>query len=140
MILAQMTDLQYREHKLAEKAQRIIDINQELQKLEVQKEELQAKKPACKKSNLTYEESIEFGKKVDQFQNKLRKIKVKRLKLQRQLSALELQASKLMPVKGIKIKVSKYSAEGCPQQTYCVEKKEYSDKSETECPIKVERL
>lgn len=139
-MLATMDDVQYNEHKLAEKAQRIIDIRQDLQKLETKEGELHAQKPTCNKDQLTYKESIEFGKKADRYKEELRQIEVEILKLKRQLSALELQAQKLMPVSGVKIKVSKYSSEGEPTQTYCVKQKLNIGRSDSDGVIHVEKL
>lgn len=139
-MLATMDDVQYNEHKLAEKAQRIIDIRQDLQELERRKEQLSVQRPIYDKDQLTYKESIEFGKKADRYKEELRQIEVEILKLKRQLSALEHQAQKLMPVSGVKIKVSKYSSEGQPTQTYCVKKKRNIGRSDSDSVIHVEKL
>ena len=72
-MIATMDDVQYNEHKLAEKAQRIIDIRSQLNELENRKKELQSEKPTCEKENLTYKESIEFGKRLNNYKEKLRK-------------------------------------------------------------------
>lgn len=135
-----MNELQYKEHKLAEKAQRISEIKQNLQELTSKEEQLQAQKPTCHKDKLTYEESIEFGKKVDHYEEAIGEIEVKRLKLERQLSALELQAQRLMPVAGIKIRVSKYSNEGQPLQTFCVQQTNHPDHAGSESCILVEQV
>lgn len=137
-MLAAMDDVQYNEHKLAEKAQRMLDIKQDLQELKEEKEQLHEQKPTCDKGQLTYGESIEFGKEVDRYEEELRQAEVKILKLKRQLSALELQAQKLMPVSEVKIKVSKYSAEGQPAQTYCIQQKR--EQSDPESAIHIERI
>lgn len=135
-----MDEVQYQEHKLAEKAQRIIDIKKDLQKLELEVKELLERKPTCDKEKLTYEESLEFGRKVDKFEKELHNIQVKKLKYKRQLSAVELQAQKLMPVLGVNIKVTKYSKQGQPIQTYCIQQKKNLEQSESGPVISVEKL
>lgn len=139
-MVATMDDVQYKEHKLAEKAQRIIDIKQDLEKLEAREEELYAEKPTCDKDKLTYKESIQFGQKVDRFEEELHQIKVKILKFKRQLSALELQAQKLMPVTGIRVRVSKYSNEGQPLQTYCIQQKKNVEQADSDSVFRIEKL
>lgn len=137
---AVMDNVQYNEHKLAEKAQRILDIKQEMNKLKKEEEQLHAEKPTSQKDKLTYKESIEFGKKVDRYEEELQKIELKTLKLKRQLSALELQAQKLLPVSGVKVKVSKYSNSGQPLQTYCIQQQEDSGHDKSEDHIRVKPL
>ncbi len=139
-MIATMDDVQYNEHKLAEKAQRIIDIQKDLRKLEIKEEKLLEQKPTCDKDKLTYEESIEYGRKMDTYKAKLRDVEVEKLKFKRQLSAVELQAQKLMPVSGVNIRVSKYSSEGQPVQTYCIQQKKNSGQSDSGNVISVERL
>lgn len=139
-MLATMDDVQYNEHKLAEKAQRIIDIKQDLQELKEKKEELHESKPTCNKDQLTYQESIEFGRKVERYEEGLHQIEVEILKYKRQLSALELQVQKLMPVSGVNVKVSMYSSEDQPTQTYCVQQKRNMEQSDSDSIIQVEKL
>lgn len=139
-MIATMDKVQYQEHKLAEKAQRILDIKKDLQKLEMKEEELLAQKPTCNKDKLTYEESIEFGRKMDNYEKKLHNTQVEKLKFNRQLSAVELQAQKLMPVSGVNIKVTKYSNEGQPIQSYCIQQKRNSGHPDSGDIISVERL
>lgn len=139
-MLATMDDVQYNEHKLAEKAQRIIDIKQDLQELKEKEEELHKSKPTCGKDQLTYEESIEFGRKVERYEEELHQVEVEILKYRRQLSALELQVQKLMPVSGIKVKVSRYSSKDQPTQTYCVQQKRNMEQSDSDSTIRVEKL
>lgn len=139
-MIATMDEVQYQEHKLAEKAQRILDIEKDLQELEVKEEELLEQKPTCNKENLTFEESIEYGRRMDNFEKELHNIQVEKLKYERQLSAVELQAQKLMPVSGIKIKISTYSNEGHPIETYCVRQKKNLEQSESGPVISVEKL
>lgn len=131
-MIATMDDLQYKEHKLAEKAQRIIELRNELRKWEAQKEKLHRNKPTCNKNELSFEKSIEFGERVKEYEKELEKLEVNKLKIERQLSALELQVRKLLPVAGIKIKVSQYSEEGELTRTYHIrqlENKEQNDQS-----------
>lgn len=139
-MLATMDDVQYNEHKLAEKAQRIIDIKQDLQQLKEKEKELRESKPTCSKDQLTYEESIEFGRKMEHYEEELHQVEVEILKYRRQLSALELQVQKLMPVSGINVKVSMYSSEDQPTQTYCVQQKRNIEQSDSDSTIRVEKL
>lgn len=135
-----MDNVKYQEHKLAEKAQRIMDIEKGLRELKMKEEELLEQKPTCNKDNLTYEESIEFGRKIDKYEEELHNIQVEILKYKRQLSAVELQAQKLMPVSGVNIKVTKYSNEGQPLQTYCIQQKKGIEQSDSETVIHVEKV
>lgn len=139
-MVSMMDDVQYNEHKLAEKAQRILDIKRDLLELKEKEEQLHKRKPSCNKSRLTYEESIKFSQKVEQYEEELHHIEIKILKLRRQLSALEFQAQKLMPVSGVKIKVSTYSDEGHPGQTYCVQQKQNTEQSDSESVIQIEKI
>lgn len=139
-MLATMDDVQYNEHRLAEKAQRILDCRQSLQELKENKAQLYKQKPTCKKGQLTYEESIEFGQKIDRYEEELHHLEIKILKLKRQLSALELQAQKLMPVSGVKIKVSRYSDEGRSGQTYCIQQKQSIEQSDPESVIQIKKI
>lgn len=115
-----MDDLQYKEHKLAEKAQRIKELRNELRKWEAQEAKLHRNKPTCDNNELTYEESIEFGKKVDEYEKELQEVEINKLKIERQLTALELQTRKLVPVSGIRIKVCQYSDRGEPIHSYYI--------------------
>lgn len=135
-----MDDVQYKEHKLADKAQRIISIKQDLDKLKAKEQRLHAEKPTCDKDTLTYEESIKFGQKVARYEEELHQVEVEILKFKRQLSALELQAQKLMPVSGVRIKVSKYSSEGEPTQSFCIQQKQNIEHSDSESVFRIERL
>lgn len=139
-MLATMDDVQYKEHKLAEKAQRIIDIKQDIQQLKEKEEELHESKPTCDKDHLTYEESIEFGRKMERYEEELHQVEVEIQKYKRQLSALELQVQKLMPVSGVTIKVSKYSTEEQSTQTYCIQQKQNIEHSDSEGVIQIEKI
>ncbi len=134
-MIATMDDLQYKEHKLAEKAQRIKELRNELQKIEAQKEKLKRNKPTCNKTELSYEESLAYGERVDQHEKELEEVETQKLKIERQLLALDLQTRKLLPVSGVNVKVSRYSENGEPIQTYCireVKNKEHGDKNHIE--------
>lgn len=137
-MIATMDDLQYKEHKLAEKAQRIKELRKELRKCKARKSKLCRNKPTCDKNELSYEESFEFGKKVDRFEKELEEVEVNKLKIERQLSALELQTRKLLPVSGIKIKVSRYSDEGQPLQTYYIRQAEDEEQKNQTNYIEIE--
>lgn len=106
----------------------------------MKEEKLLEQKPTCDKDKLTYEESIEYGRKMEKYKAKLRDVEVEKLKFKRQLSAVELQAQKLMPVSGVNIRVSKYSNEGQPVRTYCIQQKKNLEQSDSGNVISVERL
>lgn len=139
-MVAATNDVKYNEQRLADKAQRIIDLKQELQKLEQKIQELKVQKPTCNKEKLSYKESIIYGKKMDQYEQEMKTLDVQKMKLERQLSAVELQAKKLVPVCGIKIKVSKYSTDGEPIQTYCIEQVAVDENQGSESCISIEKL
>lgn len=105
-----------------------------------QKADLQGQKPASEKDRLSYEESIEFGKKMEQYEDQLNRIEIQIQKLTRELNGLELQAQKLLPVSGVKVKVSTYSEEGSPIQSFCVRYTETEERSLSEGHFEVERL
>ncbi|WP_395259616.1 hypothetical protein [Halalkalibaculum sp. DA3122] len=115
-----MDDISRKEHLLAEKAQDILEHQQQLESLELQKEELQQQKPTADKQQLSYQESLEFGKQVKQYEKKLQLLEVQIQKLSRELCGLKKQTKKLLPVSNIKVKVSTYSDDDTPTQTYCV--------------------
>lgn len=106
---------------LAEKAENILQHQQDLQTLKNQLANLKENRPTTDKDQLTYEESIEFGKKVESYKTDLNHIELQIQKLKRELTALENQAQKLLPVTGVKVKVSKYSDEGVPTNTFCIQ-------------------
>lgn len=137
-MIATMDDIKYKEHKLAEKAERIKELRKELRNCKAKKSELIRNKPTCDKNKLSYEESLEFGEKIDRFEEELQAVELNKLKIERQLSALELQTRKLLPVSGIKIKVSQYSQEGQPLQTYCISQVENKGQEEKGYDIEIE--
>lgn len=139
-MISAMDDIKQNEHKLAEKAQRIFELQRQLESLEEQKKALLKSKPVAGKDQLSYEESIEFGKQVNRYESDLHELELQILKMKRQLSALELQAKKLMPVCGIKIKVRTYSPNDQSSQTYCIQQLKTGNRSEPECCLEVERL
>lgn len=139
-MVAATNDVKYNEQRLADKAQRIIDLNQELRKLEQKIQELKVQKPTCNKEKLSYKESLIYGKKMNQYQQKMKTLDVQKMKLERQLTAVELQAKKLVPVCGIKIKVSKYSTDGEPIQTYCIEQVAVDENQGSKRCINIEKL
>lgn len=137
-MFATIDDLQYKEHKLAEKAQRITELRIELREWEDRKAKLHSNKPTCDKNELSYEESIEFGKRVDEYERELKEVEINKLKIERQLSALKLQIRKLLPVSGIKIKVSQYSDEGKPLHTYYIRQEEHKEQNDQSYYIEIE--
>lgn len=120
-MIATLDEIKHKEHMLAEKAENILQHQHDLQTLKDQLEDLKENRPTIDKDPLTYEESIEFGKKVESFETEQNHIELQIQKLKRELTALEHQAQKLLPVTGVKIKVSKYSNEGVPTHTFCVQ-------------------
>ncbi|SHG52436.1 hypothetical protein SAMN05443144_13220 [Fodinibius roseus] len=110
-----------KEHLLAQKAQGILEHQQELKTLNHQKKMLKQEQPTTEKLQLTYKESIEFGEQVKKYEENLQQIEIQLQKVRRELHALKLQAKKLLPVTGIKIKVSTYSDDDSPIQVFCVE-------------------
>lgn len=125
------------EHLLAEKAQGILEHQQELEALNQQKEKLQQEKPTTEKDQLSYEESLRFSEQVRQYEKKLQRLEVQIQKISRELNALKLQAKKLIPVSEVKIRVS---TEDSPQMTFCIELLKSSDDSESEDHFKVEQI
>lgn len=125
-MIATLDEIKHKEHMLAEKAQNILQHQQDFQSLKDQLEDLKKNRPTVDKDQLTYTESIEFGKKVENYEAELDHIKLQMQKLERELTALKHQAKKLLPVSGVKIKVSIYSDDGVPTNTFyvqCLEEK-----------------
>ena len=125
------------EHLLAEKAQSILEHQQELEALKKQKEKLQVEKPTTEKDQLTYEESLGFSKQVQQYEKKLQRLESQIQKTTRELNALKLQAKKLIPVSEVKIRVS---TEDSPQKTFFIELQKSVDDSDSENRFKVEQI
>jgi len=118
---ATMDEIKHKEHMLAKKAENILQHQQDLQTLKEKLENLKEDKPTADKDQLTYEESIALGKKVKRYETDLNHIECRIQKLKRELTALEHQAQKLLPVTGVTVKVSKYSDKGVPTNTFCVQ-------------------
>ena len=119
-MVATTDDISRKEHLLAKKAQGILEHQQQLQLVQTRKEELQHEKPTAGKQQLSYEESLQFGEQVKEYEKKLQRIEVEIQKLSRELSGLKKQAKKLLPVFNIDVRVSTYSDDETPNQTYCV--------------------
>lgn len=96
-MIATLDEIKYKEHMLAEKAENILQHQQDLQTLKNQLENLRDNRPTTDKDQLTYEESIELGKKVESYETELNHIELQIQKLKRELTALEHQAQKLLP-------------------------------------------
>lgn len=138
-MIAVLDEVKHKEHMLAEKAQDILQHQQDLQSLKDQMENLKTNSPKTDKDQLTYKESIEFGKKVEHYETELNHIELQIQKLNRELNALKHQAQKLIPVSGVKIKVSTYSEDGEPTNTFyvqCLEEKT----GQSNGKFKIERL
>lgn len=125
------------EHLLAEKAKQILEHQQELASLEEKKDQLQNEKPEAYKEELTYEESLDFAKKVKQHEREIHQVELEIQKIIRELNALQLQAKKLIPVSEVKVRVS---TEGSPCQIFCIEHIKENGHPENEDRFIVERL
>lgn len=136
-MVAVTDDISRKEHLLAEKAQGILEHQQQLESLEKQKEELQQKKPTAGKQQLSYEESLQFGEQIRKYEKKLQGIEVQIQKLTRELNALKLQAKKLLPVSEINVRVS---TKGAPCQTFCIKHIKEESESQPGEHFKVEKL
>lgn len=115
-----LDDLRYKEHVLAEKAELLLQLQNELQSLKEKKQGIRQSKPVVEKDALTYGESIEFGNKMERYQQQLKRIEHKIKRKERELTGLEHQAQRLIPVSNIKIKVSKYSDGDSSAATFCI--------------------
>jgi chromosome segregation ATPase len=133
-------DISRKEHLLAEKAQGILEHQQQLQALQLQKEKLQHEKPTVEKQQLSYEESLQFGKRISEYKEKLQRIEVQIQKLRRELCALKKQAKKLLPVSNVKIKVSMHSDSDVPNQSYCITHIEKEGDNKAEEHFDIEQL
>lgn len=138
-MIATLDEIKHKEHLLAEKAENILQHQHDLQSLEGQLEDLRENRPTTDKDQLTYEESIEFGKKVENYEGELNHIELQIQKLNRELTALEHQAQRLLPVSGVRVKVSTYSDEGEPTSTFCIQYLEETT-GQSEGKFKIERL
>lgn len=137
---ATIDNTSHKEHLLAEKAQGILEHQQQLQSLQSRKEQLQQEKPTTDKQQLSYEESLQFGEQVKQYKKKLQRIEVQIQKLTRELCALKKQAKKLLPVSNVKVRVSTYSEDDTPVQTYCVKHINKEGENQEEEHFDIERL
>lgn len=134
-----MDDLTYKEHKLAKKAKTLLEYQQEFKRLEKKKIQIEEEKPLVPEQQLTYKESIKFGKKIKEYRNRIHKLEQQLLKSKRQLSALELQIKKLLPVSGVKVKVSIAPGKNEPSPTFCI-KHCSEEQSNVKRQVHVERL
>lgn len=132
-----MEDVKQIEHLLAEKAQKILEHQQALAALDQQKNQLQHEKPTAGKEELTYEESIDFAKKVNQHEQKLQHVDLQIQKVGRELNALQLQAKKLLPVSEVKVRVS---TGGSHSQSFCIEHIKGNGQSQSEEHFHIEKL
>lgn len=134
------TEVNYKEHMLAKKAQGIYEHWQKLESLESQKANLLKQKPTADKEQLSYLESIEFGKKIKQYKNELKKIDLRIQKLTRELNALKKQAEKLLPVPGVRIKVSTHPDDDTPVQAFCIQYIKSDQATETANQFEIQPL
>lgn len=134
------TELKHKEHILAKKAEGIYEHRQRLKMLENQKEELLAAKPEAEKEQLSYLESIEFGRKISRYKNDLKKIDLKVQKLTRELSGLKKQAKKLLPASGVKIKVATPPQDNSEVQAYCIQYLNSETNNEADGQFEIEPL
>lgn len=134
------TELKHKEHILAKKIGNIYEHRQRLKVLDNQKEKLLAKKPEPEKEQLSYLESIEFGRKISRYKNDLKKIDLKVQKLTRELSGLKKQAKKLLPAYGVRIKVSTPPQDNSPVQAYCIQYIKSGKNTEAEDQFEIEPI
>ncbi|MBN2731871.1 MAG: hypothetical protein JXR26_05510 [Balneolaceae bacterium] len=134
------TEIKQKEHRLAEKAQGIYEHWQKLESLESQKANLLKQRPTADKEQLSYIESIEFGKKIEEHKKELKDITLKIQKLTRELNALKKQAEKLLPAPGVKIKVSTHPDDDAPVQTFCIQYIKSGRASESEDQFEIKPL
>lgn len=132
-----MEDVKQTEHLLAEKAQKILEHQEALAALEAKRNQLQDEKPAPENQQLTYQESIEFGKKINQHEQKVQHLELQIQKINRELNALQMQAKKLLPVSEVKVRVS---TDGTPGQTFCIKYIKGNGQSRSDEHFKVEQL
>jgi hypothetical protein len=132
-----MEDIKKTEYLLAEKAKQILEHQQELASLEEKKYQLQNEKPEASKEVFTYEESLDFAKKVKQYKQKIQLVELEIQKTIRELNALQLQAKKMIPVSEVKVRVS---TKDSPCQTYCIEHIKGNGRSQSEENFHVERF
>lgn len=134
------TELKRKEYMLAEKAKGIYEHWQSLKLLENQKEKLLAAKPEVEKEQLSYPESIEFGKKIKQYKSNLKNVDMKIQKLTRELNALKKQAKKLLPASGVRIKVSVPPQDRSQVQAYCIQYIKSGKDTKSEDQFEIEPL
>lgn len=140
-MVATTDEISQKEHLLAEKAQDILEHQKQLKSLQLQKEELQQEKPTTEKQQLSYEESLKFGKQIRQHEKKLQRIEVQFQKLTRELNALKKQAKKLLPVSNVKVKVCTHSnGDDVPTPAYCIKHIKEEDSNESDEHFYIERL
>lgn len=139
-MITSMNNVKQTEHLLAEKAQSILEHQQQLELLKKQRHKLQQQEPTTSKGRLSYEESIAFSKEVEQYESKLNSIEIHIQKLNRELSGLKKQAKKLLPVSNVEVKVSTYSSEETPAHTYCVKHIKDPNDDQSEEHFDIERL
>lgn len=116
-MVATTEEILQKEHLLAQKAQGILEHQEKLKILKHQKKMLKQEKPTTEKKQLSYEESLKFGERLKQYEAKLQDLEIQLQKTKRELNALKLQAKKLLPISGVKVKVS---TDKVPQQTFCI--------------------
>lgn len=139
-MVAKTDDISRNEHLLAEKAQGILEHQRQLQSLQSRKEELEQGKPTADKQQLSYEESLQFGEQVKQYEKKVHRIEVQIQKLKRELCGLQKQAKKLIPVSNVNVKVSTHSGSENTGRTYCIKYIKETKGDESEEHFVIERL
>ena len=134
------TEVNQKEHRLAEKTRNIYIHQQELQSLKDQKAKRLKQKPTADKERLSYLESVEFGKKIHRYENELKDIDLKIQKLTRELNALKKQAEKMLPASGVRIKVSTHPDDDSSVHTFCIQYIKSENAAETEAQFQIQPL
>lgn len=139
-MVARNKEICHKEHLLAKKAEDILEHQQDLTALRNKKNRLKNKKPTTQQDQLTYEESLEFGERMNQYKRRLNEVEIQIQKLCRELNALRLQAEKLLPVSEVKVRVSTHPEDGSPVKTFCVEHVKTNEEPQPRGYFKIEQL
>lgn len=139
-MVTSMNNVKQTEHLLAEKAQSILEHQQQLELLKKQRRKLRQQKPTASKEHLSYEESIAFSQEVEQYESQLNDLEIRIQKVCRELNGLKKQAKKLLPVSNVKVKVSTYPSSEGPTHTYCVKHIDEDSDDQSEEHFDIEQL
>lgn len=133
-------DIRKRERLLGEKARRILKHQRLLAELQADRKQLINQKPRCVSDRLTFEESLSYARKLEQFESRLEDLDIRIQKVTRELKALEQQALRLLPVAGIPIEVSAYDDRRESIQRYSVHYIEEENTSDRNGHFRIEKV